>query len=277
MVCWPFMARHWEGVVFPIDTCYFWAPLGMTPRGGHWQLPESQSWEWGDGRAPPWGPPPALGQVVLSWHLHLLSGLGTCALGCFTLCQPEAEALRGFETPTISVLFRLPGERRRWFLCQGSQTQLLPCAVQGIYTWSWSAMEAVDCIPWGSRPEPVCLTWSLILTTLFCSMEAAGIGFIIVIDRQRDKWSSIKASLTRIAVNIYFCAFFYKSNLRSLSNYFISKSQGKRWLFYAKFWEGLCYVTPISPLPPEGHCREFLSMSKASWVSLLLSLVTEEG
>ncbi|XP_012667026.2 probable guanine nucleotide exchange factor MCF2L2 [Otolemur garnettii] len=30
--------------------------------------------------------------------------------------------------------------------------------------------------------------------------EAASIGFIIVIDRRRDKWSSIKASLTRIAV-----------------------------------------------------------------------------
>ncbi|XP_045706794.1 probable guanine nucleotide exchange factor MCF2L2 isoform X1 [Phyllostomus hastatus] len=32
------------------------------------------------------------------------------------------------------------------------------------------------------------------------SMEAAGIGFVIVIDRRRDKWSSVKASLTRIAV-----------------------------------------------------------------------------
>ncbi|XP_025863022.1 probable guanine nucleotide exchange factor MCF2L2 isoform X3 [Vulpes vulpes] len=32
------------------------------------------------------------------------------------------------------------------------------------------------------------------------SVEAASIGFIIVIDRRRDKWSSIKASLTRIAI-----------------------------------------------------------------------------
>ncbi|XP_053774101.1 probable guanine nucleotide exchange factor MCF2L2 isoform X2 [Desmodus rotundus] len=32
------------------------------------------------------------------------------------------------------------------------------------------------------------------------SVEAAGIGFVIVIDRRRDKWSSVKASLTRIAV-----------------------------------------------------------------------------
>ncbi|KAM4887813.1 putative guanine nucleotide exchange factor MCF2L2 isoform 2-T2 [Thomomys bottae] len=32
------------------------------------------------------------------------------------------------------------------------------------------------------------------------SMEAASIGFIIVIDRRRDKWNSIKASLMRIAV-----------------------------------------------------------------------------
>ncbi|XP_037695614.1 probable guanine nucleotide exchange factor MCF2L2 isoform X2 [Choloepus didactylus] len=32
------------------------------------------------------------------------------------------------------------------------------------------------------------------------SVEAASIGFIIVIDRRRDKWSSVKASLTRIAL-----------------------------------------------------------------------------
>ncbi|XP_060028023.1 probable guanine nucleotide exchange factor MCF2L2 isoform X2 [Erinaceus europaeus] len=32
------------------------------------------------------------------------------------------------------------------------------------------------------------------------SVEAASIGFVIIIDRRRDKWSTIKASLTRIAV-----------------------------------------------------------------------------
>ncbi|XP_078522113.1 putative guanine nucleotide exchange factor MCF2L2 isoform X2 [Lissotriton helveticus] len=31
------------------------------------------------------------------------------------------------------------------------------------------------------------------------SLEAASIGFIIIIDRRRDRWSSVKASLTRIA------------------------------------------------------------------------------
>ncbi|XP_030072097.1 putative guanine nucleotide exchange factor MCF2L2 [Microcaecilia unicolor] len=31
------------------------------------------------------------------------------------------------------------------------------------------------------------------------SLEAASIGFVIVIDRRKDKWSSVKASLTRIA------------------------------------------------------------------------------
>ncbi|KAG8516054.1 putative guanine nucleotide exchange factor MCF2L2 [Galemys pyrenaicus] len=53
---------------------------------------------------------------------------------------------------------------------------------------------------WECSSEPMCLTWCLTLATLFCSVEAASIGFIIVIDRRRDKWSSIKASLTRIAV-----------------------------------------------------------------------------
>ncbi|OWK06007.1 hypothetical protein Celaphus_00012533 [Cervus elaphus hippelaphus] len=51
----------------------------------------------------------------------------------------------------------------------------------------------------GAQQNP-CVSLPLILTTLFCSMEAASIGFVIVIDRRRDKWSSIKASLTRIAV-----------------------------------------------------------------------------
>ncbi|XP_027627223.1 probable guanine nucleotide exchange factor MCF2L2 [Tupaia chinensis] len=32
------------------------------------------------------------------------------------------------------------------------------------------------------------------------SVEASSIGFVIVIDRRRDKWSSVKASLMRIAV-----------------------------------------------------------------------------
>lgn len=32
------------------------------------------------------------------------------------------------------------------------------------------------------------------------SLDAASIGFIIVIDRRKDKWSSVKASLSRIAV-----------------------------------------------------------------------------
>ncbi|KAL8188087.1 UNVERIFIED_CONTAM: hypothetical protein K2H54_061144 [Gekko kuhli] len=30
-------------------------------------------------------------------------------------------------------------------------------------------------------------------------LEAASIGFVIIIDRRRDKWSAVKASLTRIA------------------------------------------------------------------------------
>uniref|UniRef100_A0A4W3HM04 MCF.2 cell line derived transforming sequence-like 2 n=1 Tax=Callorhinchus milii TaxID=7868 RepID=A0A4W3HM04_CALMI len=33
------------------------------------------------------------------------------------------------------------------------------------------------------------------------SLHSASIGFIIIIDRRRDKWSSVKASLTRIAVS----------------------------------------------------------------------------
>lgn len=34
-----------------------------------------------------------------------------------------------------------------------------------------------------------------------CSLQDAGIGFILVIDRRRDKWTSVKASVLRIAVS----------------------------------------------------------------------------
>lgn len=48
--------------------------------------------------------------------------------------------------------------------------------------------------------------WSVFcLFCLFClsclSLDAASIGFIIIIDRRKDKWSSVKASLSRIAVS----------------------------------------------------------------------------
>lgn len=71
---------------------------------------------------------------------------------------------------------------------------------------AWSDTETVELFCWRSPTEPMCFTVSDTDHTLFCSVEAASIGFVIVIDRRRDKWSSVKASLTRIAVNIYFCA-----------------------------------------------------------------------
>ena len=86
------------------------------------------------------------------------------------------------------------------FLSWGSQTWSSPHALHskpGVTRRQWNHSAE------GAQQNPR-VSLSLILTTLFCSMEAASIGFVIVIDRRRDKWSSIKASLTRIAVNIYF-------------------------------------------------------------------------
>jgi len=34
------------------------------------------------------------------------------------------------------------------------------------------------------------------------SLQDAGIGFILVIDRRQDKWTSVKASILRIAVSV---------------------------------------------------------------------------
>lgn len=151
MVCWPFMARHWEGVVFPIDPCYFWAPLGMTPRE---DIDSSLNASLGSGEMA------ELRLEVICLHWDMWYSTDTCiffqAWACVLLGVSyfASQKQRGFETPVISVLFRRPAGMRRWFLCQGSQTQLFPCAMQGVYTWSWSAMEAVDCIPRGTAQNP---------------------------------------------------------------------------------------------------------------------------
>ncbi|MGH0125351.1 UNVERIFIED_CONTAM: hypothetical protein FKN15_023492 [Acipenser sinensis] len=50
----------------------------------------------------------------------------------------------------------------------------------------------------GNLPDEDFLNVVTYLTSI-PSLEAASIGFIIIIDRRRDKWSAVKASLTRIA------------------------------------------------------------------------------
>lgn len=49
------------------------------------------------------------------------------------------------------------------------------------------------------------------VSSCLCSLDAASIGFIIVIDRRKDKWSSVKASLSRIAVSSLFAVRWRKS------------------------------------------------------------------
>lgn len=60
-------------------------------------------------------------------------------------------------------------------------------------------LTAVHCIEMGVSSYNLAY-----LFLLLCSLEAASIGFIIIIDRRRDKWSAVKASLTRIAVSAVF-------------------------------------------------------------------------
>lgn len=37
---------------------------------------------------------------------------------------------------------------------------------------------------------------------VFISLSAAGVGFIVVIDRRRDRWACLKATLLRISVSL---------------------------------------------------------------------------
>lgn len=56
-----------------------------------------------------------------------------------------------------------------------------------------------ECVGFRHIPDEDFLNVVTYLTSI-PSVEAASIGFVIIIDRRRDKWSSVKASLTRIAV-----------------------------------------------------------------------------
>ncbi|XP_026160585.1 guanine nucleotide exchange factor DBS isoform X2 [Mastacembelus armatus] len=55
-----------------------------------------------------------------------------------------------------------------------------------------------ECSVFNEVPEEDFLNVVTYLTSI-PSMDAASIGFIIIIDRRKDKWSSVKASLSRIA------------------------------------------------------------------------------
>lgn len=65
---------------------------------------------------------------------------------------------------------------------------------------------------------------------------------------------------------LFFC--FSIQVIQIVIQLFYIKVTEKGQLLYVKFWEGLgsrgCCIMSVSPLPPEGYCREPLSMSKAS-------------
>lgn len=130
-VCWPILARVWEGMVFPIDVCSFWTPLRMAPRRGYWWLRECQFWARKDGRAQPWGPLLTLGHVALTRHALLQAG-ARVPLGVSCVCQPETEALRGLRTPTVcaDTAAWWDAERRLVALSgRSGQVPPLPCQV----------------------------------------------------------------------------------------------------------------------------------------------------
>ena len=39
------------------------------------------------------------------------------------------------------------------------------------------------------------------IPSLFSSLSAAGVGFILVIDRRQDRWAAVKGTLLRVAVS----------------------------------------------------------------------------
>lgn len=44
---------------------------------------------------------------------------------------------------------------------------------------------------------------------LSCSVEASGVGFILVIDRRLDRWAAVRATLLRIAVRTYLFGYLF--------------------------------------------------------------------
>jgi hypothetical protein len=71
-----------------------------------------------------------------------------------------------------------------------------------------SAVLLWSCVQWG-QVLVVVLTG---IPSLFSSLSAAGVGFILVIDRRQDRWAAVKGTLLRIAVSkrACVCVWLYK-------------------------------------------------------------------
>lgn len=78
------------------------------------------------------------------------------------------------------------------------------------------------CGPLSLQSPAVFLLWSCAVGSgvsgcvdrgpLFSSLSAAGVGFILVIDRRQDRWAAVKGTLLRIAVSnrASVCVWLYK-------------------------------------------------------------------
>lgn len=98
--------------------------------------------------------------------------------------------------PSHSHVSRHPSDNRRPHAAQDAMTWLRvfrsskPLIIEKIWFWLAKMLRCTE--------QPPSDVSSLLPVS---SLDAASIGFVIIIDRRKDKWSSVKASLSRIAVS----------------------------------------------------------------------------
>lgn len=123
---------------------------------------------------------------------------GIIAFGCFVLCSVGGRGKDGapiITFPEYSGFSEVPEED---FLNVTTYLTSIPR-----YPHTPSPEERCMWVFLHNKRRHVKLSQEHFVSLISClySLDAASIGFIIVIDRRKDKWSSVKASLSRIAVS----------------------------------------------------------------------------
>lgn len=141
-------------------------------------------------------------------------------------------------------------------LLSGSQTRFFPCAMQHVYTCARGCR-----MSWGGSPPRTHVS-HLVSDTDHPFLQCGGCEHRI---RHRYRPAKGQVELRKSIIDTNSCKY---SFLCCYYNYFLSKSQGKSNCFMpncGKVFVAEAIVScPLSPLPPAGHCRQFLSPSKAS-------------
>lgn len=129
-----------------------------------------------------------------------------------------------------------------------------------------------------------------LLSSSKLSLRDAGIGFILVIDRRQDKWTSVKASILRIAVSTllnyslerFFCVELSSYKWKNIVFFVFNNMSANRW--YRRYSVGLlyprqsimCLWCAFNAVCSSGHLPK-CALGESQCVSMQLSQVGADG